>query len=157
MRRSTNNPFEEGECVTAEYSYKDNGRRVKVDNNQFYGFYSGSDSNEGGVGEAWVNRFTSGLLFVTFFFDFGGGYRILDTDYTSYTIIYSCENVLANAWLLSEYTWVLTRDNIVDGSTEYDNMRAVVDPIFDEKIPHYDYDDLMRTTQQGAGCTYYTN
>ena len=110
LRRSTNIPFETGECVTAQYSQKANGR-IKVDNQQYYGYYEdGSDTKQGGEGEAWINNWNPGMLFVTFFFDFGGRYRILDTDYDNYVVVYSCENALANALLLTEYSWVLVRD-----------------------------------------------
>ena len=86
---------------------------------------------------------------MTFFFDIGGRYRILDTDYESYVVVYSCENWLANGLLFSEYSWVLTRDAIVDGSAEYESMMKKVDRIYKSEIPHYDHKKLMRTTQHG--------
>ena len=51
LRRDKEIVFETGECVTAEYSLNDDGT-VKVDNNQFYGFYDGSEDYQGGVGQA---------------------------------------------------------------------------------------------------------
>ena len=50
------------------------------------------------------------MLYVTFFFDIGGRYKILDTDYTSYVVVYNCDNFLANMFLAAEYSWVLVRD-----------------------------------------------
>mmetsp|Transcript_23119 Transcript_23119/g.30795 ORF Transcript_23119/g.30795 Transcript_23119/m.30795 type:complete len:216 (+) Transcript_23119:58-705(+) len=155
LRRSKNIPFEDGECVTAQYSYRDDGY-IKVDNNQWYGWDGGEDRVRGGIGQAWINQWEAGKLFVSFFLDFGGKYRILDTDYTSYVVVYSCENFLANAFLLTEYSWVLTRDSIEDGSPEFDKVMTKVDEVYSAKIPHYDHETLMRTTQHGPQCRYYT-
>ena len=66
LRRDKDIPFETGECVTAEYSLNDNGT-VRVSNTQFYGYFDGSDGYQGGVGEAQVNNWISGLLYVYFF------------------------------------------------------------------------------------------
>ena len=81
----------------------------------------------------------------------------MSTDYTSYVVIYSCENYAAGAYLFSEFSWVLTRDKIEEGTAEYDAMLAKVDAIYKDKIPHYDHKNLMRTTEQGgADCKYFT-
>ena len=67
LRRDKDIRFESGECVTAQYSLNDNGT-VKVDNTQFFGFYDGtSGSYENAVGEAQINNWFSGLLYVYFF------------------------------------------------------------------------------------------
>ena len=67
LRRDKDISFESGECVTAQYSLNDNGT-VKVDNTQFFGFYDGtSGSYENAVGEAQINNWFSGLLYVYFF------------------------------------------------------------------------------------------
>ena len=62
-------------------------------------------------------------------------------------MVYSCENALAGAILTSEYAWVLVRDQIEDGSASFDSMMNLVEGIYDEKLPHYDYGNEMRTTQ----------
>ena len=155
MRRAESIRYETGECVTAQYSIKDNGY-VRVDNNQYFGFYDGSDSMRGGEGEAWINNWFSGLLFVTFFGNFGGGYRVLSTDYDTYTMVYSCENFAANAYIWTEDAWILTRDQIVPGSADYDAVMETVSEVYAEKLPDYDHLSLMRDTQQGTGCEYFT-
>ena len=109
LRRANNIPFEDGECVTAKYTERDDGY-IGVENTQWYGFFGGEDRYVQGQAEAWINSYVPGMLFVTFFFDIGGRYRILDTDYTSYVVVYSCDNALADSVLLSEYSWVLVRD-----------------------------------------------
>ena len=96
LRRDLSNPYESGECVTAQYSLNDDGS-VKVDNNQYFGFTDDTTVPimTGGVGQAQLNSFvTTGSLFVHFFAYFGGNYQIMDTDYTSYTVIHSCSDFL---------------------------------------------------------------
>ena len=48
---------------------------------------------------------------------FWGNYDILETDYDSYAIIYSCTNLL-NGLYRTEYAFVLTRDQIFEGTPE---------------------------------------
>ena len=81
-----------------------------MENTQYYGYYTGEDSYQGGEAQAWINSWVEGMLYVTFFFDIGGRYKILDTDYTSYVVVYNCDNFLANMFLAAEYSWVLVRD-----------------------------------------------
>ena len=40
---------------------------------------------------------------------FWGSYNILDTDYETYTIVYSCMSAFWG-WYSDEYFWILTRD-----------------------------------------------
>ena len=95
---------------------------------------------------------------MSFFADIGGGYRVVDTDYTSYTVIYSCEHTLTAGIAYSEASWVLTRDQIEDGSADFTTMMSTVDSIYADKVPEYDHLNQMRTTQQGtANCKYFTD
>ena len=40
-----------------------------------------------------------------------GDYRVLDTDYESYSVVYSCSDVLGFGKF--HYVWVLTRDQVI--------------------------------------------
>ena len=104
------------------------------------------------TGYALASRFLPGLINVYFFGGFGADYRVIDTDYTSYAIIYSCEQYGPFGFDLS---WLLVRSQIQESDAAYTNMINLVDPIYDSKLPDYPRDSRMRTTQQGAGCTYY--
>lgn len=42
-----------------------------------------------------------------------GAYWILDTDYTNYSIVYSCEDFLFGAIKL-EFAWILSREKHLD-------------------------------------------
>ena len=109
LRRDEDISFETGECVTAQYSLNDNGT-VKVSNTQFFGFYDSSSDYENAVGEAQVNSWFSGRLYVYFFAMIGGDYRILDTDYDSYSIVYSCTDFPSAGIKFGEAAWVLVRN-----------------------------------------------
>ena len=153
MRRDKEIPFESGECVTAQYKLNADGT-VQVDNNQFYGYYDGSSDMQGGLGEAQINNWFGGKLYVYFFAQIGGLYRILDTDYTNYAVIWTCEDFAGIRY--DEAAWVLTRTALVDGSSAWNSMYSTADAIYKSHVPDYDHANRMRTTQQGGSCSYFT-
>ena len=149
LQRDVNFAPSTGECVTATYLARDEGG-VTVENNEMV------DNERNYIqGYALASGFLPGLINVFFgggIFGFGADYRVIDTDYTSYAIIYSCEQFGPIGFNLS---WLLVRDQIEESSADYTTMIDKVDPIYAEKIPNYDKAGRMRTTQQGTGCTYY--
>ena len=149
LQRDVNFAPSSGECVTAEYLARAEGG-VTVENNEMV------DNERNYIqGYALASGFLPGMINVFFgggIFGFGADYRVIDTDYTSYAIIYSCEQFGPIEYNLS---WLLVRDQIEESSGDYTTMINKVDPIYAEKIPNYDRDGRMRTTQQGTGCTYY--
>ena len=100
----------------------------------------------------YCSRFTSGKCAVGFT-DFGANYSVIDTDYTSYAVVYSCTEFFAGAFSLLETVWVLTRDPIAEGTPDFTNMMNLVTPIIEAKVPYYSLDRL-RTTKQGGSCEY---
>ena len=58
-------------------------------------------------------------------------YEIIDTDYTSYTIIYSCESVFGGL-AYQEYMWFLAREPHISASL-YESLVAKMK----EALPHY--------------------
>ena len=114
--RSKNIPFERGTCITADYSLPDPDKgKVDVTNTQYISETQTLDSVQG---EAYCSKFESGQCGVKFnFFQPYGNYHIVDTDYTSYSIVYSCSNFVAGA-LCVEFLWILSRDTYVQGSVE---------------------------------------
>ena len=73
-------------------------------------------------------------------------YRVLDTDYKEYAIVYSCMNILGIA--RREYVWILTRD-IEPKKELFDHTLKVLR----ERIPWYDLNNLYET-KQGGNCRY---
>ena len=91
-----------GECGTAQYSLREQGG-VNVQNSEYV---EGSGKNSI-AGYALPSAFFPGYLNVFFFAGYGGEYSIIDTDYTSYSIVYGCTQF---GPFKSELTWVLVRD-----------------------------------------------
>ena len=49
---------------------------------------------------------------------FWGDYKILDTDYKNWAVVYSCTDVIPGVWK-TEYAWILTRKPLVEGTEEF--------------------------------------
>ena len=104
--------FQKGECTTATYGLKDNGD-ISVYNkewkNRSWNEAKGTAKCEAdNSGQCWVkfNRFMP-----------GGDYRVVSTDYTSYSIVYSCTEVLG--WVAQENCWILAREAYEPGTAEH--------------------------------------
>ena len=89
-------------------------------NHAYRGYYDGSDTVESIIGKAEINKWFPGKLSVTFFFDFPADYQIVDTDYDNYSIVYGCESFLDIR--LAEFYWVLVRDQIEEGTSEFNSV-----------------------------------
>ena len=96
------------------------------------------------LGYALPSGFFTGKLGVFFGGDFRADYRIIDTDYTSYSIVYSCQQV---GPFSLDTSWLLVRDQIEEGTSAFTSMISLIDPIYEEKLPNYDRDTLMSTTK----------
>ncbi len=97
--------FEKGlSNVTATYSPQKG--EVKVVNR---GYNDSKKKWEEAVGEAeFVKSSSSGFLKVTFFWPFYGAYVVIDTDYSTYTLIGGDDK---------SYMWILSRQPELDSDT----------------------------------------
>ena len=124
-------PFELGaSCTTATYTKLTN-TTIKVENRCYYWPLSFLAFNIEGAAKCNANA----QCYVSFtsppFFDRDPNYLVLDTDYTSYSIVYSCNNFL-NGLMKYENVWFLSRTPLV--STDLLNK---VTNIITKKIPRY--------------------
>lgn len=105
------NPFQWGDCTTADYSLNDDGT-VKVINaqnifgklNTIEGTATKLPGTEGSLNVVFEGTPDSGD---------GSNYDVLDTDYDTYALVYTCSNVQVPLLPIQkkiEYSWILTRD-----------------------------------------------
>ncbi|XP_033225728.1 apolipoprotein D-like [Belonocnema kinseyi] len=98
-----------GKCVTSKYSLNDDGT-VNVLNSQVNAFTGKSISMEGIV--EFVGKSGEGKLSISFPklpSVIKGSLWILDTDYSSYAVVFSCQDFkLFN----TKQAWILTRDRV---------------------------------------------
>lgn len=145
--RDTNVPFQKGECDTAEYTLQEDGL-VRVENREYV---IETDTPREAIGRAQCRHpDTESVCDVQFgpsFLGFltKGNYRVVHTDYSNYTVVYSCVEFLFGAYHL-EYVWVLTRER--NPSTEV--MLKAIQVVKNLGYPG----SSIRTTNQGENCKY---
>ena len=76
---------------------------------------------------------------------FPGDYRIVDTDYETYAVGYSCT---AYPFFKDEIVWILTRARIPDAS-----VISTAENMIKAKLPKYSLDNLKKG-KQGGSCQY---
>ncbi|XP_048781026.1 apolipoprotein D-like [Ostrea edulis] len=99
-------------CVSANYQLQSNGH-VRVDN---IGFENGEKKEAVGDGYVPDKNYPSRLGVRFSNLAPYAKYWILDTDYTNYTMIYSCTDILELFHI--SYAWILGRDRTLDESIE---------------------------------------
>ena len=104
-------PFEfGGHCTTATYTARDDGD-IGVVNRLwlpwwFLSYYAVTGSARcKTTGECFVNFSGDGNMEGT------TNYNVLDTDYKTYSIVYSCRE--SNSWEKNESMWILTRETTI--------------------------------------------
>merc|ERR1712151_784978 len=118
IARHKSTPFQKGDCGTATYSINDAGN-IRVENRK-----KTTEKDVYILGEATATSdpFRFGLVFSDNFFAklFKGDYRVADTDYKNYSVVYSCFDYFFGKVY---YAWILSRtpelapevlDNIVN-------------------------------------------
>ena len=130
--------FEGYDCSQARYSLK--GAGLLVDNTQY-------NPTSGKVEEAFANATCNGASCKVKFNEYAplGDYRVLETDYENYSVVYSCTNL---AFVKFEYVWLLTRNAVLS-----DDLKTRAQNLVKERIPSYDFNDIHVTKQLGD-CKY---
>ena len=152
MIRDKDTNYESGYCDTASYSLRDEPNNIRVRNNDWYyeeGVWGG------GVGTAFQvdPSKDDGYLKVKFVPAIpAGDYKILDTDYDNFTLLYSCIGV--GPFFAKEYVWVLARDPIAIRDDDVTKSRIMNK--LKEQIPLYDIFENGYVTPQAPEypCPY---
>ena len=147
QRRDKDCSYEHGTCTTASYSMNDDGS-IRVLNNDYI---EEKSQWSGGIGRATVvdPSKNEGYLKVKFVrFQPAGDYKVLETDYENYTVVYTCIGV-PHVFNI-EYAWILTRE--ANPSEEVMNKALSV---LAAKVPKYNI-SALQSTPQGSACPYST-
>ncbi len=95
--------FESGNCVYATYSLRDDGLvnvfNEEIDDKGEYNSATGKAKQTSNPAALKVSFF--GPLWLT-----GANYKIIETNYDDYSVIYSCSNY---GFFYTEYAWILSR------------------------------------------------
>jgi len=86
-------PYEYADCSTATYS-KISLNRIEIDNREYeLNNNKWARNNDFPIGQAIVSSWRSGLVNVKFFeLAPWANYMVLETDYTTYSIVYNCDD-----------------------------------------------------------------
>jgi len=145
--RDVNVPFQKGECTTAEYSIRDDGK-VNVINSEYI---SEADQRKVANGRAVCPTseakckvsFGKESSFISKFTE--GNYWVYETDYNNYSIIYSCSEFLGVYHF--EFVWALTREAVPSKET-LEKVKSAL------KKLNYPEEEIRRQTIQGKECVY---
>jgi apolipoprotein D and lipocalin family protein len=141
------NPGEFGAaCTTAQYRLKTDGD-IQVTNRGNYWWLLGGYVHLGG--DARCNN-SDGRCTVAFYgsaLTNPENYKILSTDYTSYTIVYNCNDKDNNQ--KEEILWIMGRNPTLDDATFAAAKARVL-----EVSPSYDFDTNLKKQYNKADCQY---
>ena len=72
-------------------------------------------------------------------------YKIIDTDYVTYSVVYACSS-------LNSYLWLLTREAVIP-----DSLYTQMLDIAKKNLPRYKFEEMDTREVQGEVCSYKTS
>lgn len=141
VARHNSIPFQKGECNTAQYSLNEN-KNISVFNKEKVGSNYNTINAEGFATD---DPFRFKIDFGQGFWNkyFKGDYRIVDTDYKNFAIVYSCTDYFFGKFY---YCWILSRTPELDQKI-FDNAILELQERFD-----INKDELHLTDQSKEKC-----
>ncbi|TNV78151.1 hypothetical protein FGO68_gene14548 [Halteria grandinella] len=140
--RDSTMPWESNDCQQARYALNADGT-VAVHNSQYN---PNTDQVEDATAVATFDGAQGQVKF--FWYAPAGDYRVIDTDYETFALVYSCSSYYVAK---SEYIWVLTREQNPDESVIFNALQTLK-----ARVPDYDQTQVRRT-KQGGSCKYIQN
>ncbi len=110
VARSKSIPFEKGDCISAQYTSREDGKIGVLNTMQVDGV---KESASAVATRDKTDQFRLQVQFGDSFIAklFKGDYRVVDTDYENYAIVYSCSDFIIGK---VEYYWVLSRTPVME-------------------------------------------
>ncbi|CDW75495.1 apolipoprotein d [Stylonychia lemnae] len=128
-------------CVTADYTLQTDSS-IRVKNRAIK-----QDGTVGGImGRATCRGAQCRVKFDSLFIPYGP-YEVLEADYDSYAVVYTCSHYLFGVFRLQNI-WILSRSTTLTGITSNDILTLI-----NTKIPSYPT-SILEVTEQGGSCTY---
>ena len=148
MQREANTPFQKGEHGTADYSFTEAHPGIRVVNTEYL---ADQQKTNQVIGKAELRHPTRAACVVAFSkFQPWGDYRVLATDYETFSVVYSKSDRLMNKILRFEFMWILTREPMEIDSPSWKEMKAKTDQIIKEKLPEFDLERLHFTVHESG-------
>ncbi len=144
IAREKTTPFQKGDCTTAQYSLNEDGS-VKVVNSEL--LPNGSYQSVTGKATTTSDPFRLKVSFSDNLFGklFKGDYQVVETDYESYSVVYSCTDLL---FARIEYYWILSRTNHIESEKTVGLLK-----VLSEKV-NVSVDSLRFNNQEKGYCYY---
>ncbi len=133
-------PFENGNCEQARYSINADGT-LRVFNTQY-----DNSTQEIAIADGVATCVGPHCGVKFYWFSPSADYRVMDTDYENYALVYACNDVFLGK---VDYVWLLTRAQYP--AQEYINK--ALDTLA-QRVPEFTPDNLS-WTYQGSACQYY--
>ena len=166
LYRTKDAVFNDGECNTAHYSFKDFIKRdkIRVDNSgqkkKKDGSYEDREEDKPGTATYQDAEHKDAHLKVRFSeIAPWGSYNVLYTDYVTFAIVYQCDNYLFDLERV-EKIWILTRTPLnrkdMRDLSEIKRITNLSKTYIADKGIDYNFDKLMHKTEHNIEkCTYW--
>ena len=125
IAREKSTPFQKGDCTSADYTLNEDGT-VKVVNSEL--LPSGEYKSVIGTARPTEDQFRLKIAFSESFFAklFPGDYQVVDTDYETYSVVYSCTSL---ALARVEYYWILSRTAHIESDKTVELLHILADKL----------------------------
>ena len=112
IARHKSTSFQKGDCTTIKYSFNQD-KDINVLNEELI---NGKPNSAHGVATKTNNPFILEIAFTDAFFSrlFKCDYRVVDTDYTSYSLVYSCSDFF---FVKFQFVWIISREPVMNQET----------------------------------------
>jgi apolipoprotein D and lipocalin family protein len=134
-------PFQKGDCTTAEYSLNEAGNINVLNTEKLETGYKSIQGEGFKTDDPFQFKIDFGKSFFSKYFK--GDYRVADTDYKNYAIVYSCTEIFFGKFY---FAWILSRTPVLP--------QALLDNAFNQLETRFEIskDEMRMTDQTNGNC-----